>query len=127
MSKVNGRQKGKRGELELAHWLASLGYPSRRGQQYSGTADSADVVTALDNLLYMDSKRVENLQLQPALDQVIRDAGDSGRLPVVMHRKNRGRWIAIMDAEAFIELLREHPRIAPRTWPDGVDALPDNA
>ena len=33
---MNSRQKGKRGELELAKVLREHGYETRRGQQYSG-------------------------------------------------------------------------------------------
>ena len=38
------RDKGKRGERELANALRNCGYETRRGQQYSGTETSADVV-----------------------------------------------------------------------------------
>jgi Holliday junction resolvase len=42
---TNSRQKGKRGELEAAKYLRSLGFTSaRRGVQYSGGPDSPDVV-----------------------------------------------------------------------------------
>ena len=41
---VNSREKGKRGELELARALRALGYDCRRGQQYSGKNGDADVV-----------------------------------------------------------------------------------
>jgi hypothetical protein len=37
---MNSRNKGKRGELEAAKFLASEGFPARRGQQFSGGADS---------------------------------------------------------------------------------------
>ena len=41
---TNGREKGARGERELARKLREYGYHSRRGQQYSGANGDADVV-----------------------------------------------------------------------------------
>lgn len=41
---MNSREKGKRGELELAKLLRDCGFDTRRGQQYSGANGDADVV-----------------------------------------------------------------------------------
>ena len=41
---MNSRQKGARGERELASKLREYGYNTRRGQQYSGANGDADVV-----------------------------------------------------------------------------------
>lgn len=107
---TNGRAKGARGELEFVAWLKQeFGYDGRRSQQYCGTAGDADVVTELDPVLFVDVKRVELLRMYEALEQVQFDARDTDRIPVVMHKKNRGDWIAILDAATFIELLRHHP------------------
>ena len=38
------REKGKRGERELAGQLREYGYDCRRGQQYCGCSGAADVV-----------------------------------------------------------------------------------
>ena len=38
------REKGKRGERELAGILRDYGYNCRRGQQYCGTSGDADVI-----------------------------------------------------------------------------------
>ena len=38
------REKGKRGERELAGLLREYGYDCRRGQQYCGASGDADVV-----------------------------------------------------------------------------------
>ena len=38
------RDKGKRGEIELAKVLRAEGYNTRRGQQYCGAAGNADVI-----------------------------------------------------------------------------------
>lgn len=55
--KINSRAKGKRGELEAVKFLRSLGFTARRGQQFSGGPDSADVeVEELSNV-YIEVKR----------------------------------------------------------------------
>ena len=41
MSGRMSREKGKRGERELANALKTLGHDARRGQQYSGTETTA--------------------------------------------------------------------------------------
>ena len=39
---LNSKQKGKAGELELAHILKDYGYDTRRGQQYCGADAKAN-------------------------------------------------------------------------------------
>ena len=66
---VNSRNKGKAGELELAHELTRiLGCEARRGQQFSGSPDSPDVMTNLPGL-HIECKRVERFNLYDALAQ----------------------------------------------------------
>lgn len=76
------REKGKRGERELAGILRDYGYNCRRGQQYCGTSGDADVI-GLPNV-HIEVKRVEDLRLRKALQQSSRDAR-AGKIPVVMH------------------------------------------
>lgn len=38
------RERGKRGERELAKILSEYGYDTKRGQQYCGAAGNADVI-----------------------------------------------------------------------------------
>ena len=83
---MNSREKGKRGELELARALRALGYDCRRGQQYSGKNGDADVVGLPG--IHIECKRVERLNLAEAMRQARRDAR-VGETPVVMHRKGR--------------------------------------
>lgn len=99
---TNGNQKGKRGERELAELFRSKGYEARRGKQYSGGEDSPDVVHSLPGV-HVECKRTEALRLEEAIKQARDDAGP-GKKPVVFHKKNRGRWIVIMDAEDFFEM-----------------------
>lgn len=99
---MNSRAKGKNGELELAAALREFGYEARRGQQFKGGGDSPDIVC--DGLadFHVECKRVESGNLYNWLDQAIRDAG--GKTPVVMHRRSRKGWVAILRLEDFLAL-----------------------
>ena len=91
---INSRNKGVRGELELAKFLREHGVGARRGQQHSGGGDSPDVVTSLPHV-HIEAKRVENGSLYKWLAQAKRDAPDAP-LQVVAHRKNHEEWVAIL-------------------------------
>lgn len=101
---LNSKQKGKRGELELAQFLRERGFDeARRGVQYSGGPDSPDVV-GLDGFA-IECKRVEAGNLYSWLDQARSDAAD-GRVPLVAHRRNRQPWVAILTLDDFLTLYR---------------------
>lgn len=108
----NSRAKGKRGELELAHKLREHGYSTRRGQQYSGTETSADVVGLPG--IHIECKRVEALNIYTAIMQAVHDTGESGDLPAVFHRKNNQPWLVTMRLEEWLALYRR--------WADAGDA-----
>lgn len=99
---INSRAKGAAGELELAHKLTELGYPSRRGQQFSGNNGDADVVGDLEGI-HIECKRVEALNLDTAYEQAVNDARE-GLIPAVFHRKNRKPWKVTLSLEDFIKL-----------------------
>ena len=103
------RNKGKTGERELAHELQRvLGVTARRGVQYAGGADSPDVVTDIDNI-HIECKRTEHFRLFEALEQSIRDAGES-KVPVVMHRPNHRPWVVVLrldDLPALVETIHK--------------------
>lgn len=100
---MNSRQKGKRGELELAEVLREHGFNSHRGQQYKGGEESPDV-TGIDGV-HIECKRNEHLDIYGAVCQAVRDCGKD--TPVVMHRKNRQPWLVTMRLEDFINLYKE--------------------
>ena len=102
--KVNSREKGKRGEIELAHELERFGYAARRGRQFCGLNGEPDVIGVPG--LHIECKRVESLNVEKALQQSERDARPH-ELPVVMHRKNRESWKVTMRLAEFMELLNE--------------------
>lgn len=89
---VNGKRKGKDGELDLCKYLRGLGFVTRRGQQFKGTADSPDVV--LEGV-YVECKRVEGLRPGTKLweDAVLTVCHECGGNPwALFHRENGQPW-----------------------------------
>lgn len=108
---MNSRNKGKRGEREFASLLREHGFDARRGQQFSGSAESPDVVSGALAWLHFEVKRVQNLNLSKACVQAERDCGSVAptgqKKPwVVAHRRNHAPWLITMRAETFFEFLR---------------------
>ena len=101
---MNSRDKGCRGERELANKLKEYGFDCRRGQQFCGSNGDADVV-GLDGV-HIEVKRTERLSLYDALAQAKQDARE-GEMPVVMHRKNNCEWVVIQPLDDWIELYKE--------------------
>lgn len=102
---VNSKQKGNRGERELANLFKEMGLSARRTMQYCGrTGDAADITCREMPQIHWESKFTERLNLYEALEQAEEDA-KTGRLPVVAHRKVRKKWVAILDLEKFVEIL----------------------
>lgn len=98
------REKGKRGELEIAHLLREHGYEGSRGQQRKGGPDSPDV-KGLPGI-HIEVKRTEKLNLYEAMAQSRRDSGPED-IPVVIHRRNNRGWIVAMGFEDFMKLYKE--------------------
>ena len=102
------REKGKRGEREIAKILREYGYDQcRRGEQFSGANGDADVVGLPG--VHLEIKRVEKLNLYDAMAQSKHDAEASNldEKPVVMHRRNNCQWLVTMALNDWIELYRE--------------------
>ena len=99
---MNSRNKGKRGELELAAKLKEYGYcKARRGQQYSGANGDSDVVGLPG--VHIECKRVEKLNLYDAMKQSVNDARE-GETPAVFHRKNHKEWLVTLRLEDFMKM-----------------------
>jgi len=98
------REKGKRGERELAKVLQKYGFDARRGVQYSGSPDSPDVIGLPG--VHIECKRVERLNIDQAMAQAVHDSGED-EIPVVFHRKNQQKWLVTMRLEDWISLYKE--------------------
>lgn len=102
---MNSRAKGARGEREAAALLTDAGFPARRGCQFAGSPDSPDVTCQALDRIHFEVKRTKRTDLEGWMAQARADAG--AKLPVVLHRKDRGLWLAILDAQAFLALVRD--------------------
>lgn len=98
------REKGKKGEREVASFLKSYGYDARRGQQFCGIEGDADVIGLPG--IHIEVKRTETLKLYDAMYQSKRDAKE-GEIPTVWHRKNECKWVVILDADDFMKIYKE--------------------
>lgn len=102
--KINSRAKGAKGEVELAHFLTDHGVAAKRGQQHSGGVESPDVIVADARFpFHIEGKRVEAGNPYNWLAQAERDAG--AKVPLVAHRRNGKRWIAVLYLDDFLNFV----------------------
>lgn len=101
---MNSREKGKRGERELASQLREYGYEARRGQQFCGINGDADVLGLPG--IHIECKRVERLNIEDAVAQAKRDAKPE-EMPAVMHRKNNCKWLVTMELGDWMRIYTE--------------------
>lgn len=100
------RQKGKVGEREVAALLRTHGFTARRTQQFCGnTGDASDVVSDMEGF-HIEVKRTEQFNMYAALEQAEHDSKGAAT-PLVFHRKDRRKWVVVMDADEFLKLMKE--------------------
>ncbi len=103
---INSKQKGARGERELAKIFREYGFVNaKRSQQYCGANGDADIIDALP-FIHIECKRVEKLNIDEAIGQAIRDS--KTRLPAVFHRKNNKKWLVTMQLDDFMKVYGEY-------------------
>ena len=98
------RRKGASGEREVAELLRAHGFQARRGRQYSGSPDSPDVAHDIEGI-HIEVKRTERFNLYAALEQAKQDRR-AGDVPVVFHRQNGRPWVAVLEAEDWLTIMR---------------------
>lgn len=104
---VDSRRKGHNFERWVArvYRAAFPGMDVYRGQQGAG-AHEADVS---HDLLWTECKRQRKVtagNIRKALDQAIRDAGDSGKLPVAVTKADRDEVLVTMRFQDFVDLVK---------------------
>ena len=103
---MNSKQKGKRGELEAAALLRSLGFPeTRRTAQYCGNTGEADDLIGIEGL-HIEVKRCEQIRIMDWMQQAERDTTDNGATPVVLFRRSREPWYVCMPAIDFFQTYK---------------------
>lgn len=101
---MNSRQKGCRGEREVAKILREAGFDeARRGQQFAGANGDADVVGLTG--VWLEVKFRERLNIYEAMEQAQRDSKGMS-IPWVVHRKNNKPWLCTMTFEEALLLYR---------------------
>lgn len=107
MSGKTSRDKGKRGELFVAHLLQEKGYDASRSAQHCGKTGQAADVIGLPGI-HIEVKFVERMTLYPWMEQAIRDseANGEGNMPAVFHKQNRKDLLVTMRFEDWIRLYQ---------------------
>ncbi len=100
------KEKGKTGELEVVHLLKQHGFEAERGQQYHGRGDAPDVVHNMEGLFVEVKRTGKQTALWDAMEQAEDDMNE-GDVPVVFHRKDGKKWLAILDADDFLNMMKE--------------------
>jgi hypothetical protein len=100
------RDKGRRGEQELARYYRDCGFEVRRTQR--GESQTCD----LDGLrgVSIEVKRVENLNVWKAMGQAITQAGS--RIPALHFRRNSGEWFVCLRLDDFLALYQDSYDVA---------------
>lgn len=105
---VNGKRKGKDGELELAQKLREHGYNARRSVQYNGKEEDGQADLLGLPGIHIECKRTERLNLYDAMDQAKRDSKGKSQIPAVFHRRNFCEWLVVLCLDDFMTIYREY-------------------
>lgn len=97
------REKGRRGEQEVARLLRDAGFPVDRVPNSGGLRVKGDL-TGLQGF-HLEVKRAERANIWAWLEQAGSEAAD-GDTPLLVFRRSRSGWHAALPLEDLIELLR---------------------
>jgi hypothetical protein len=76
--------------------------PARRGVQFKGGADSADLEVSLEGV-HWEVKFVERESIRAWMKQAEEDAG--GKIPVVLSKKARAPWLITLPMDRLYEFF----------------------
>lgn len=107
---MNSKQKGSRGERELAQWLRDNGCASaRRTQQYCGTEGTSDITVAELSDWHIEHKATKNAKIQPSMLKAwfkqVRTDCPTDKLPVIINTPDNRERVAILPLRT-VEALR---------------------
>lgn len=99
------RDKGARGELEVADIIRNAGWVTARrthdGREQAGRGDIAGGPSGC----HIEVKRQEKLNVPAALRQCAEDAGTLD-IPILVHRPSRHDWMATLPLDELLSLLK---------------------
>jgi Holliday junction resolvase len=109
------RDKGGRGELEVAAIFRTAGFDCDRVPNSGGLRLKGDLYG--DIPVHVEVKRAERLKIPEWLSQA-RDEAPEGVTPVLAFRRSREAWYACMPLEALVALLSIARMVeeAPSGW-----------
>lgn len=103
---MNSKDKGKRFERLVASKFREYGYDSRRTAQYCGnTGDAADVTLPY---IHVECKHQEQFRIYDWMDQAKRDSKGTGKLPIVVSKKNNCEILVTMCFDDWMQLYNEY-------------------
>ena len=112
MSGRRSRDKGSRGELEVAAIFKTAGFADAvRTPNSGGLSWRGDVVGVPGYVL--EVKRQETLALPAWLRQAAADAAVCDSVPVVAFRRSGERWHAVLPLEELARLLASDRELVP--------------
>lgn len=102
------RDKGKRGEREVAKIFQESGFHARRSVQYNGRPGTAADVVGIPGL-HLEVKFVEKERIREWYRQAERDATASPDkdIPVIVHRKSWDPWLVTLSLGDFIKIIKQ--------------------
>ena len=102
------RDKGKRGEREVAKIFQEAGFHARRSVQYNGRPGTAADVVGVPGL-HLEVKFVEKERIREWYRQAERDATASPDkdIPVIVHRKSWDPWLVTLSLGDFIKIIKQ--------------------
>lgn len=107
MSGRTARNKGKRGEREVANLLNErLGYEAFKRNIMQSRQGGCDLDTELP--VAIEVKRQQTLQLTPWVAQAREQGQRVGKTPVLWYRRNNEPWSILVDmtVDEFVEYLQ---------------------
>lgn len=103
MSRINSKQKGKRGELDLVHELNDRGFSTERTAQFNGKSVDSEADLRGINGVHIECKVRERHNVYDYMCQVDRDKKDN-ELGCVFMKSSRKKWLVVMDLDDWIKL-----------------------
>lgn len=102
---INVCKKGKRVELEVAHWFGTHGLHARRTQQHNGAEGLSDVVCEELPFWHIEVKGTSKKRLPRGTvtgwyTQITRDCPES-LVPVLLNKPNKGELIVMLPFTVF--------------------------